>query len=370
MKFPILPAIVLAFSMVSCDRQSAPESDAKDKPVDKPVSPNPIPQTNVTSANKESSGKGLEELASRITRSKLREEDLEGLEAECDRDPAATAAWAATLAPGSNRDECLELIFASWAGTDPDAAIDFARRNLAGMDLTVAAASIAETLAEESPESAVVALSLVAEPLARGGVIESIIRTSAAVDPRRAAQWALATKEPWERRVAINTLISEWASIDPMASAAWIDSHLSGEEKSGAAGLLIESWGSLAPRAAADWLAARRNGVDYELTGGTLATQWAIVDPKGALNWAMAEKDSGLRESLVVGVVGTWVLNESSNAIQWASQIPDAALRREALVAVFESMSDESPEVLDSWMKSNANHPAMREASEVRRNLD
>jgi hypothetical protein len=145
---------------------------------------------------------------------------------------------------------------------------------------------------------------------------------------------------------------------------------LSGEEKSGAAGLLIESWGSLAPRAAADWLAARRNGVDYELTGGTLATQWAMVDPKGALNWAMAEKDSGLRESLVVGVVGTWVLNESSNAIQWASQIPDAALRREALVAVFESMSDESPEVLDSWMKSNANHPAMREASEVRRNLD
>ena len=370
MKFPILSATVLVFSLVSCDRQSAPEPDAKNKPVDKPASPNPIPQTNASSAKKESGGKGLEELSSRITRSQLTDVDWEVLEAEINRDPAAAASWAATLPPGSNRDECLELIFASWAGTDSDAAIAFARRNLAGMDLTVAAASIAETLAEESPESAVVALSLVAEPLARGAVVESILRGSTSVDPNRAAQWVLATKEPGERRVAIGTLISEWASIDPVATAAWIDSHLSGEEKSGAAGLLIESWGGLSPRAAADWLAAHREGLDYELSGGVLANQWAMVDPKGAASWAMAEKDSGLRESLVVGLVGTWALNESSNAIQWAAEIPDAALRREALVAAFEAISEESPEALDVWMASNPNHPAMREASEVRRNAE
>lgn len=370
MKFPILPALILSFSLVACDRQSVPEPDAKDQPVDKPASVNPIPQTNVSSAKKESCAKGLEELASSITRSKFTDDDWEVLEAEIERDPAAAASWAVTLPPGSNRDECLEEIFVSWAGTDPDAAIAFARRNLVGMDLTVAAASIAETLAEESPESAVVALSLVSEPLARGAVVESIIRSSTSVDPNRAAQWALASKDPGERRVAIGTLISEWAAIDPAASATWIDSHLSGEEKSGAVGLLMESWGGLAPRAAADWLAARRGGLDYEVTGGELANQWAMVDPKGAASWAVAEKDSGLRESLVVGVVGTWALNESSNAIQWAAEIPDPALRREALVAAFESISEESPEALEVWMSSNPNHSAMPVAREVQRNAE
>ena len=84
----------------------------------------------------------------------------------------------------------------------------------------------------------------------------------------------------------------------------------------------------------------------------------------------MAEKNSELRESLVVGVVGTWALNESSNAIEWAVEIPDASLRREVLVAAFESISEESPEALEAWMISHANHPAMPVAREVQRNAE
>jgi len=308
---------------------------------------------------------GLEEIAAAQGNGYQSQEALLMLLREVERNPEEAASWAATLPPGANRDACLEAVFGEWAGIDAEAAVDFARRKLSGMDLTVAAASIGAVLATDSPEAASMALSLVVEPIARGVVVESIASGAVSVDPQRAAQWALLMRDPVERGAAVQSVADSWSSMDLRAAATWIDSSLQGPEKSEAAEKLISNWASIDPRSAAEWLAARREQVDFETSGKILAESWAVVDPKAAAQWAMAEKGTA-REDFVEAVMQSWALNETSNAIAWASAVGEPDIRGKALAAGFESIREDSPAALEAWIQANPGHPAMEVAVEAR----
>ena len=298
------------------------------------------------------------------------EEALELLLAEVEKNPTAAAEFAVTLPPGANRDSCMEAVFAEWAAINEGAALEFARRNLKGMDLTVAAAAIASVLASDSPEAAQAALSLIAEPIPRGVVVQSIVSAAVATDPGRAAQWAIAQRNPVERRAAIGALAEAWSSEDLRAAAAWIDSVLQGEEKNMAAGVLLANWSSIDPRAAVDWLASRRGALDFQSGGEVLVDGWAVVDPRAAAEWVLAEPDSGSRGAFAETLMAGWALNETSNAIDWASGLGDPELRREALVAGFGAIKEDSPAALEQWIQSHPSHAALAEAVEVRDGRD
>ena len=313
---------------------------------------------------------GLEGISKIITLGQLPDSVLEGLEVAGEENPKAVAEWAATLPLGSNRDTCLELVFKKWGEMDAPAAIDFVRKNLQGMDRTIAAASIAEAMALESPESATAALGLVTEPIPRGVVVRSVVTSAFETDPSRAASWVLAQPSAVEREVALMALTELWSQREPQACAAWVVSVLKGDDKTTAASELMAGWGRISPRDAAQWLEAQKSGINYEEVAPVLAENWSLVDPKAAANWASQEKDPEVRSSLMESIVSSWVLNEAANSIDWASGIQDAELRKSILESAFMSLAMESPSALADWMKNNSGHPAIHDAEEVQAGIE
>jgi hypothetical protein len=310
-------------------------------------------------------GGGLAAIAKMVTQGQLPDNALLQLEREIDMNPQASAEWAAPLPLGSNRDTCLELVFGKWGEIDAPAAIDFVRKNLAGMDRTVAAASIAESMAAESPESSSAALALVTEPVPRAVVVRSAVAAAFETNQGRAVSWSLAQSSPAEREAALMALTEIWSQRDPQSCAAWVVSVLKGDDKTTAASELMAGWGRISPRDAAQWLDAQKSVIDYEEVAPVLAENWSLVDPKAAANWAGQEKDPEIRSSLMETIVSIWVLNEAANSIDWASGIQDTELRKSFLESAFMSLAMESPSALADWIKNNSGHAAIHDAKEV-----
>ena len=360
-------AVVSAASVlvVGCDGggDAAPEGKKEAKMVEKKA----VAASEVESESDEGASiVGLKELGEMIAAGRLTDEGLEILEEAAENDPAGTADWAVTLPPSAHRDTCLEIAFYNWGGEDSTAALNFIRGNLRGMDRTLAAASVAEALAEESPEAASAALALVAEPVPRGVVIESIVTAGVAESPQRVASWALALANPYERGAAVAALGRVWSEENPKACAAWIASSLNGDDRVNAGVELMANWGANAPREAAGWLAAQRGAEGYLEAGESLADAWSMVDPRAAASWAVEEPDAEMRSLLVDAVVTNWVLNEASNTIDWAQGLQDPGVREAALESAFLSLDVESPAALDYWLDTHPAHPAREIALSVR----
>jgi hypothetical protein len=286
LNFTIVAAATCA-GFFGCDQKKEP------MPI-KPVVPEKVSvqvSEAVTSQAAESEqGIGLTGISKLVTRVQLPDGALVELEGEIDANPKAVAEWWATLPLGSNRDTCLELVFGKWGAIDAPAAIDFVRKHLAGMDRTVAAASIAESMAAESPESITAALALVTEPIPRGVVVRSAVAAAFETNQERAASWTLAQSSPVEREAALAALTELWSQRDPQACAAWVVSVLKGDDKTTVASELMEGWGRISPRDAAQWLETQKSGINYDEVAPVLAENWSLVDPKAAANCWSGER--------------------------------------------------------------------------------
>ena len=357
---------LVGMGLAGCDSGGEPAEKAKDIPASAEKSPKQVPVPAPSVLGQKSSDGGLDQLSAMLLRGRLSDEGLEILEEAVEQNPAGAAEWAVTLPPGADRDTCLETVFYNWGWEDSTAALNFIRGTLRGMDRTLAAASVAEAMAEESPESASAALALVAEPIPRGIVIESIVTSGLAASPDRTASWAQALSNPYERETALAALASAWSEENPQACAAWLASNLNGDERVDAAVELMANWGSTSPREAAQWLAGQRNAAGYIDAGDELADAWAIVDPRAAAKWALQETDPAAREVFLETVVMNWVLNEAAETINWANQLQNPELRKAALDSAFFSLEDESPAALDYWLESNPAHPAREAALKIR----
>ena len=359
-------AILVCAGLVGCEQKKEPLPEKTVVPEQASI---PISEGTSQAAAPQQRG-GLAGISKMVTRGELSDNALVELEGEIDANPKAVAEWAATLPLGSNRDTCLELVFGKWGAIDAPSAIDFVRKHLAGMDRTVAAASIAESMAAESPESITAALALVTEPIPRAVVVRSAVAAAFETKPDRAASWTLAQSSPVEREAALAALTELWSQSDPQACAAWVGSVLNGDDKTTASSELMASWGRISPRDAAQWLDAQKAGIDYEEVAPVLAENWSLVDPKAAANWASQEKDPEIRSSLMETIVSSWVLNEAANSIDWASGIQDAELRKSILESAFMSLAMESPSALADWIKNNSGHPAIHDAEEVQAGIE
>ena len=364
--FKLAVMVLMAFSgVVGCEqkKEGAEKQVVPDQATVSDLeedSLSPVPQT----------GSRLADISSIVARGLFPDSVLIELEEEIDANPKAVAEWVATLPPGSNRDTCLALVFAKWGEINAPAAIDFLLKNFVGMDRSVAAASIAHSMAVESPESATAALALVTEPVPRSAVVRSIVAAAFETNPDRAVSWAMAQSPPSERKVALMALTELWSQSDPQACAAWVVSDLEGDDKTTAALELIAGWGRISPRDANQWLEAQKSGIDYESVAHVLATDWSLVDPKAAADWAVREKDPNIRSSLLQTIISNWVLNEAANSIDWASGIQDAELRKLLLESAFTSLATESPAALADWIKNNLGHAAIHDAEDVQAGVE
>lgn len=200
-------------------------------------------------------------------------------------DPAATAAWIATL-PSSLKFAAATALAPLWARTD-----------LAG------ATAWAETLSDLSLRATALRrigqeLAVSGEPAANAGWAQRLARAPEAVqhaemigrlwaagDIPGAFQWAAALEDPAARNIAVVAVASVVAERDPQVASGWVAGFPEGELRNQAANAVSLKWSESNPEAAARWLSSFGNQQLLELGLQGFARRWLQSDRARAAEW-------------------------------------------------------------------------------------
>lgn len=174
------------------------------------------------------------------------------------QDGAAAAAWAASRAPGAERDELLVAVATVWAEADLSAAIAWAA-NLAD---TAARPAVLQAIGYEAAREDPVAAFSLALDLPEGDSRDALLLHAAAQcaldDPARMTALAEEFSEPVFRRRLQALVATTWADREPAAAAEWVVGHMpaSRERDDALAGIALR-WRQSDPPAAAAWEESR-----------------------------------------------------------------------------------------------------------------
>jgi len=200
-------------------------------------------------------------------------------------DPAATAAWLATL-PESLKFAAATSLAPLWARTD-----------LAG------ATAWAETLSDLSLRATALRrigqeLAVAGDPTANAGWAQRLARTPEAVqhaeligrlwaagDIQGAFQWAVALEDSATRHTAVVAVASVVAERDPQVASGWVAGFPEGELRNQAASAVSLKWSESNPEAAARWLSSFGNQQLLELGLQAFGRRWLQSDAARAAEW-------------------------------------------------------------------------------------
>ena len=296
-------------------------------------------------------------------------------------DPAAALSALKSLPDRTQRDGWQQGLLRRWAGTDREAAWDWAlaqpRAKRAMLLASVAAAvakdsasemlEIADTLdpeerrtiaqkvleawARTDPKAALSALQEMADPQLTQAVQRSLISWWTRSDPRSAFEWvraqppssgqssllattlgAYATSDPeralvlasnldgGHRSRAIETILRQWANEDPLAAAAWLDS--SSDKTSAAVSAVVGGYTKLDPEAAFDWLMDQSAGAQLQSVS-TVVRDVAAKSPAAARRLIERIDDREARQIAGSQLMSTWVETDPRAAVRAIARMDD-----------------------------------------------
>jgi hypothetical protein len=191
-------------------------------------------------------------------------------------DPAAAAAWAATLAEGPGRLAAVEQVALAWAAGDSGAAWDWAAGLAAGPAREAALLSLAYELSRDDPALALERSSALPDSPGRAQFIEHAIANLATRDPRAALLQADAIDDPVLRGNALARLATSWAESDPSAAATLaVDAMAPGPAQERAIAAVVQRWAQQDPAAVRAWVATFPDGPVKDNALGHISEQTA-----------------------------------------------------------------------------------------------
>ncbi len=311
-------------------------------------------------------------------------------------DPAAALAALNSLPDRTQRDGWQQVLLQRWAGTDREAAWNWAlaqpRAKRAMLLANVAAAvakdsasemlEIAETLdpeerrtiaqkvleawARTDPKAALSALREMADPQLTQAVQRSLISWWTRSDPRSAFEWvraqppssgqssllattlgAYAASDPeralalarnldgGHRSRAIETILRQWANEDPLAAASWLDS--SSDKTPAAVSAVVGGYTKLDPEAAFDWLMDQSAGAQLQSVS-IVVRDVAAKSPAAARRLIERIDDRTARQIAGSQLMSTWVETDPRSAVRAIARMDDD-LSQQLYQSAFQSWS-------------------------------
>lgn len=294
---------------------------------------------------------------------------------------AAAVELAGKMPPGSGTNGALAILFARWAGLDPREALDFAlRMDAAHRDQAVQ--SIVYTMAGSDPAAAFDLFDSI-PPDQRPNAMWTIFPAWARSAPDAAARTAAQLPDGDERNSALLCVASQWASTDPGAAIAWIRSLSEGtvrddtlmkavtQNPTGVAEFLLDlpagdlqsrafrqiaiQWAQNDVVAALEWATQLPPGTAQQEALASVVSEWGTRDAPAAAEYASQLPAGDTQERALRNVMLRWAANDPVGAADWLDQMPAGASRDAAITSLTSKIRSQSPEIAAAWAQSISN---------------
>ncbi len=248
------------------------------------------------------------------------------LEVWAGSDPIAALAWARTALanePMNLRGSQMRAIFRGYAQTNPQAAFQSAQ----AMDQsTQAATRLRAMLMEEVIQTQVrsgdladakLAIEQLGDGETKSDLLGEFVNEWASFDPVNAAAYVESLGDAATTRIK-TTLVGEWAKNDPAAAAAWLG-QLSEDDPAiaRAASEIIREWTRYDLNASAEWLNSLPASPELDRAVASYTYRAAQEDPATAMSWAESISNDWMRTRLMQNVAGSWKSDDPESFEQY-----------------------------------------------------
>ncbi|MEM9531632.1 MAG: hypothetical protein AAGA23_11990 [Pseudomonadota bacterium] len=277
----------------------------------------------------------------------------QALAARARTEPMAAARTALALEDANARRQALGWIASTWAESDVDAALRFAKTITNPADQTAFRYTALARLAERDPETLLARLGDGPRTPQDNGLATTAMMHLARKNPERALNLAL-EQTPGQRQSAVQRVFSSWAQADPRAAAEGLETatDLTAQERLQAAGQVVSQLAQADPEAALTWASQ----LDRE---SPQANHWytaiaSVPQLDHELAWSIVDQEPSAvrRGAMTVAVLGKMAEMDPLGAVDRLEALPAGENRSNAISGIAQQWIQHDPASAMDWLLS------------------
>lgn len=265
----------------------------------------------------------------------------------------------ANFEAGQLQSDAIGIAIGQWAQEHPREAWLWAEKNLTGILKERALADLMVGWTRRNPLDAadwLASTGLTSQPL-----FSALPGTWAESDPAAALAWARSLPAGKARDTAEVAIAHTLAQNDPEAAAELFEEALATGENTAVAITLADIWSTTDPAAAASWVASMTDGPGKTEAAATLATVWAATDIRAAVAWSESISDADMRRQVISNIGTSWGAIDPYEAFDWLESLP-ADLAADGVTGAMYSWAGSDPVGLRQWIDESGDDPLVDRA--------
>lgn len=233
--------------------------------------------------------------------------------------------------PAATRTQAQQQILGVWINSDPASAASYVQNMADDPNFGRLSAQVSATWARSDPQAALEWAGTLPAGSAHDTAVNNSLVNLAHYDPASAWSYAQKTGDPAQ----LASVVSSWAQSAPGAAAKAATTLPEGDQRVNAVGNVANAWINQDPLAASQWINTLAVSPERDAAVTRLVTSQATNDPSSAMNWAATISNDGTRYSQILNVARQWArrdANAAATALLNAPLTPDQ--RNAALQAI------------------------------------
>ncbi|MEO0017745.1 MAG: hypothetical protein RLZZ522_1028 [Verrucomicrobiota bacterium] len=251
----------------------------------------------------------------------------------------------------TNSGFALTTVLASWAGSDPDAAIAWAKTAHTGEGANPYLPGIIRALAATDTARATELLASMPRSQERGAGLDALVPQLLRLGPDAARKWVAALKDEALRNGAMSRMAEQLAKTDPKGTANWLLAN-PGEALNNSLGRVVGTWAATDEKAAVIFFTGLPKGDARNNAFRGIISAVASTNPQTAaamIDRYSADVDDGTIRSFIWRSFGS----DPALAINYAGRIADPETRDRTYRRTLEFWLDRDPATAQAWINTN-----------------
>ena len=237
------------------------------------------------------------------------------------------------------RDYFAGQMLSGWASSDPQAAIDWFRRQAHSLESgRTLARGLFHGLMAGDPQQASEFLFAPVGPgpgemarLLNGAAREFAGKQKDQLGFDGALQWAEGLPPSEAKGAALDSIVHGYSKRDPEAASAWAEQFAGEDWAAAAVSRVAEDWAEEDSVASITWLESLPQGAGRSKASYTAFREWVRRDANAASSYIVEMDQSPARDHAVMALSDTIMTSDPEAAVEWATEIGDADLRTKAI---------------------------------------
>ncbi len=268
-------------------------------------------------------------------------------------DPAAALQWSLSQ-PDENpyTQPFMGSVFATWAASDPEAALQAAAGLGEERLRRGALQSVINAVSKTDYRRAHQLMQQHAEIMTNSWRYHSIFREWGREDPQAAVQAAMAISNPQERHGALTGAYQGWAADNPEAAFLAVQQMEPGRTRKNMFGNILQQISTKDPQAALEMYGQLSPGDVQSWTVQQIYSNWGASEPQLAMEHAMQNLiASNTRNQAISGIMQRWYYANREEAMAAVEQMDNPVIKNRILQSLVQNVSgndiDQAYDLLD-----------------------